>query len=1101
MLNLTKYTCFLSILIGLFSCSENRPLEVKNEDQNSTTKLQVLTPAETGITFSNNITEDPSFHYFIYTYAYHGGGVAVGDINGDDLPDIYFTANQLPNKLYLNRGDLKFEDISETAGVSGSSGWTTGVSMADVNADGLLDIYVCMSGMDSIPSTRENLLYINNGDNTFSEEAKEFGLAGAGHTSMAYFADLDHDNDLDMYEVNHRVDWSMNTKVIVDPRFVPGPFETDRLYINNGNGKFEDQTKEAGIENKTWGLSAVIADMNMDGKNDIYVANDFLEPDFLYVNNGDGTYEEKNTDVTNHISFYGMGSDWADFNNDALPDLCVLDMTPADHKRSKQNMASMFPEQFYGMVDLGWHYQYMTNTLQLNNGNGSYSEVAHLAGIDRTDWSWAPLFVDIDNDGWKDLFVTNGIKRDVTNNDFKVKIQEVMKEKGSSLDFESVMNMIPQFVSENQIFRNQGDLTFDQSNGDWSYQQKIISTGAAYADLDADGDMDLITNNLDQSASIIKNTTNDDGQSNFLQFKLTGGIENPFAIGSKVTIETDEGIQYQELFHGRGFQSSVEPIIHFGLGGSRVNSVKIEWYDGTITELIKPKINQRTAINKAGSKVKPERNSVATIFRDVSAKIGLNHHHIENEFDDFKNESLLPHRQSQQGPSLAVGDVNEDGIEDIFVGGSVGQDAVLFIQNESKFERSSSQPWIKYRQSEIIGAHFFDADGDSDLDLYLACGSTEFPVGHPSYRDHLYLNDGSGNFQESENAIPRKAISTKVVRSADIDLDGDLDLFVGGRNVPDAYPTSPESTILINNNGTFENAKSVWTSDLSNIGMVTDAQFADFDNDGKTDLILCGEWMAIQFYRNTGSTFENVTSKFGDPSLKGWWYSLTVDDLDNDGDLDIVAGNLGLNNKFHPSKEKPLEIYMSDFDDNGTNDIVLAKHSQTQCLPVRGRECSSSQMPVLKEKFPTFSLFANADLNSIYGKEKLDNSIHLQATEFRSTILVNDDGKFSFKPLPNSVQIAPINGSVIMDVNDDGHKDMIIAGNMFGAEVETSRYDAGIGSVLLGDGKMNFTPLTVSESGFYTPNNVKALKTIQLQDGKTGIIVGNNDAGIQVFTR
>ena len=461
----------------------------------------------------------------------------------------------------------------------------------------------------------------------------------------------------------------------------------------------------------------------------------------------------------------------------------------------------------------------------------------------------------------------------------------------------------------------------------------------------------------------------------------------------------------------------------------------------------------------------------------------------------------MPHRQSEHGPGLAVGDVNGDGFEDIFIGGSVGQDAVLFIQNEDKFERSGSQPWIKYRQSEIIGAHFFDADGDQDLDLYLSCGSTEFPDGHPSYLDHLYLNDGAGKFQESENAIPRRAISTKVVRSADIDLDGDLDLFVGGRNVPGVYPKPPESSILINTNGKFQNATSVWNSDLTNIGMITDAQFADFDNDGKTDLVLCGEWMSVQFFRNTGSTFKNVSNEFGDPSVKGWWYSLTVDDLDKDGDLDILAGNLGLNNKFHPSIEKPLEIYMSDFDDNGTNDIVLAKHSQTQCLPVRGRECSSNQMPLLKEKFPTFSLFANADLNSIYGKEKLDNSIHLQATEFRSMILINEGEKFSFKPLPNSAQIAPINGSLIMDLNDDGHKDLIVAGNMFGAEVETSRYDAGIGCVLLGDGKMNYKPLTVSESGFYAPNNVKALKTIQLQDGKTGIVVGNNDTEIQVFTR
>lgn len=1095
-----RYFAISCLCLLLFSCDQDKKDQTQNWDQKSATRLNVLSAAETGVTFSNNLTEDPSFHYFIYTYAYHGGGVAVGDINGDDLPDIYFTANQLPNKLYLNKGNLRFEDITETAGVAGNSGWTTGTSMVDVNADGLLDIYVCMSGMDQDPSTRGNLLFINNGDATFSEQAQQFGLAGSGHTTMVYFADLDGDSDLDMYEVNHRIDWSMNTKVIVDPRFVPGPYETDRLYINNGSGQFEDRTEFAGIKNKAWGLSASIADMNLDGKNDIYVANDFLEPDFLYLNVGDGTFSEKNTEITKHISFYGMGSDWADFNNDALPDLCVLDMTPADHKRSKQNMASMFPEQFYGMVELGWHYQYMTNTLQMNNGNGSYSEVAHLAGIDRTDWSWAPLFVDIDNDGWKDLFVTNGIKRDVTNNDFKIKIQEVIQEKGTTLDFETIMNLVPRFVSDNLVFRNGQDLEFTIANEDWNYNHKIISTGAAYADLDGDGDMDLITNNLDAPASIIENTSNDEGASNYVQFKLVGGEKNPFAIGSKVTIETDEGVQYQELFHGRGFQSSVEPLIHFGLADSEVKLAIIEWYDGTISELVEPKINQKVLVGKTDSKPKLEPISEATLFKDVSAEIGLNHRHIENEFDDFKNESLLPHRQSQQGPAIAIADVNHDGTDDFFVGSSVGNDAALFTQQDGKFNRARSQPWVKYRQSEIIGAHFFDDDGDDDKDLYLACGSTEFPAGHPSYLDHLYLNDGSGNFQEADNAIPRKAISTKVVRSADIDGDGDLDLFVCGRNVPGAYPTSPESSILINENGTFENATKDWNSDISTIGMVTDAQFADFDSDGKMDLLICGEWMPIQFFRNTGSSFENVTSEVGDPALKGWWYSLSIDDLDNDGDLDIVAGNLGLNNKFHPSLKKPLEIYMSDFDDNGTNDIVLAKYGQTQCLPVRGRECSSGQMPFLNEKFPTFSQFANADLTALYGKEKLDRSLHLQATEFRSMILVNDDGKFSYKPLPNSAQIAPINGSIIQDVNGDGHQDLIIAGNMFGAEVETARYDAGIGSILLGDGEMNFQPMTVSESGFYAPNNVKSLKSIQLQNGKTGFIVGNNNADIQVFT-
>lgn len=1082
------------------SCGSHT-IDNNSKEQPSTT-LEILGAEQTGINFANNLKESPEFHYFSYTYAYHGGGVAVGDINSDGLPDIYFTSNQNENKLYLNKGNLQFEDITETAGVSGKKGWTTGVTMADVNADGLLDIYVCMSGMFADPSTRENLLYINNGDNTFSERAKEFGINNNGHTTMAYFADLDNDSDLDLYVVNHRVDWSMNTRVIIDPNFVPNEYETDRLYINNGKGKFEDRTEQAGVKNKAWGLSASIGDFNQDGYNDIYVANDFLEPDFLYINQKDGTFKEQNTAYTRHISFYGMGSDWADFNNDALPDLCVLDMTPPDHKRSKQNMASMRPDQFFKMVEVGWHHQYMTNTLQMNNGNGSFSEIAHLAGIDRTDWSWAPLFVDLDNDGLKDLFVTNGIRRDVTNNDFKIQIKKVIAEKGSTLDFEQIMNMIPRSVSDNLVYRNNGDLHFDKANESWNYKHKMLSTGAAYADLDGDGDMDLITNNLDSEASIIKNTSNDNGGSRFLQVELKGEGNNPFAIGTKATLYTNSGPQYLELLHARGFQSSVEPLLHFGLGDSEMDMLVIDWYDGTSSVITELTPNERIVVDKSTTKKLDESKTYKSVmFADISNSSGLNHIHVESDFNDFATEILLPHRQSQHGPSLAVADVNGDDLDDVFVGSSVGNSPVLLLQTtDGKFSEAGSQPWDKNKRAEEIGAHFFDADGDDDLDLYVACGSTEFPLGDKSYQDKLYLNDGTGVFSEAKNALPAMLSSTKTVTSTDVDGDGDLDLFVGGRNVPGAYPKSANSFLLINEDGKFLDQTDEWSDELRLAGMVTDAVFADITADNLPDLILCGEWSAIRFFENTGETFEEITEEVGDENLKGWWYSLNISDLDNDGDLDIVAGNLGLNNKFHPKKKKPLEIYMNDFDKNGTNDIVLAKHSGADCLPVRGKECSSDQMPFINDKFPTFAQFANADLFTIYGNENLENAYHLNVTEFASMVLINEDGKFSFKPLPTIAQTSPINGTLLEDVNNDGHVDILAVGNMYGAEVETNRYDASIGHVLLGDGKMNFTPVPAQLSGFFAPYNARAVAKVRMADDKFGIAVANNMAPLQLFT-
>lgn len=1063
-------------------------------EPSSNALLKVLGPKETGITFSNNVTESAEFNYFTYTYAYHGGGVAVGDVNNDGLPDLYFTANQLSNKLYLNKGDLKFEDITETAGVAGRDGWTTGCTMVDINCDGWLDIYVCMSGMDADPNTRRNLLYINQKDGTFKEQAAAFGLDDPSHSTMAYFAELDGKPGLDLYLVNHRVDWSNNRFVVIDPKMEIGPYESDRFYVYN-DGVYKEVTEESGMLNKAWGLSASIGDFNNDGWNDVYVANDFLEPDFLYINQQNGTFKEQNTEFTKHISFFGMGSDMADFNNDLHPDLCVLDMTPADHKRSKQNMASMRPETFFKMVEVGWHHQYMTNTLQLNNGNGTFSEIAHLAGIDRTDWSWAPLFADLDNDGWKDLFVTNGIKRDVTNNDFKMRVDSLIAQKGSKLDFAEVMNMIPTHVSENIFYRNSTDLGFEMVNSEWNVHHKATSTGAAYADLDLDGDLDLITNNLDAPASIIQNLSADAGDQNYIQFKLEGDSLNPFGVGAKVKVESESGAQIQELMPARGFQSSVEPILHFGIGADSVTKVQIEWPDGRMWES-DLKANNRHTLSHEKAFTDDGSDTIHVLFNESDL---LRHEHVENDYNDFAKEVLLPHRQSEHGPAMAVADVNGDGLDDVFFGASLNDSPTLFIQSSTgKFSEVNSQPWTKFKASEEIGAHFFDADNDGDPDLYVAAGSTEKFLADPAYRDQLYLNNGSGKFTHAVGALPKMLRSSQVVRSADIDEDGDLDLFVGGRNVPGAYPKTPNSFILINENGVFSDHTRSWNKAIAFLGMVTDAEFADLDGDSLQDLVVCGEWIPIRFFRNTGDMLTEVTNDWGDPSKLGWWSSLEVSDLDQDGDLDVIAGNLGLNNKFRPSPENPLQVFMSDFDQSASNDIVLAKSSGNTLVPVRGRECSSNQIPSIKQRFPTFKDFAEADVRSIYGSDKIDAAFNLQATEFASMILKNENGKFEYLPLPRAVQVSPINGIEVLDINNDGHSDLVVAGNLYGTEVETTRYDASIGMALMGDGHLNFKPIPAYRSGISINYNCKALSQIRLASGK-GIIAANNNGPVQIF--
>lgn len=1062
-----------------------------------------MTPEKTGIAFTNSITENQIQNYFNYPYLYNGGGVAVGDINNDGLADVYFTGNQVEDQLYLNLGDLSFQNITAEAGISKQKdSWHTGVLMWDANSDGLLDIYVCRSGKYEDSSLRKNLLYINNGNNNFTEAAASFGLDDSGYSTQAYPIDFDKDGDLDLLVVNHRVDFQKNSYFNFENDQQFSHDTSHRLYQNNGDATFSDVSEKAGIKTHAWGLSAVIEDINNDGWDDIYVAHDFQQPDMLFINNQDGTFSEQFSNYFNHSSFYSMGSDMADINNDDLPDLMVLDMVSEDHLRSKRMMASMNTRDFNLMVEKGYGHQYMINTLQLNNGVGHYSEIAQLSGIAKTDWSWAPLLADFDNDGWNDLFVTNGIKKDVTDNDLKIQLDRMLKEQ-KGVRWDVATEMIPSSVISNYMFKNTGNLSFQNVTKDWGLSAPINSNGVAYADLDNDGDLDLVVNNMGAASAIVENKISK--TENYLSVQLKNSTKNSFAVGAKVTVYSNDEVQSKRLFPARGFQSSVEYKLHFGLGRNRrLDSVVVDWPDGYSSTLKDVSVNQNLLVNSETlPKTKTEKKVVKNqIFREVTEDIGIDFKHEENEFNDFTEEILLPHKQSEFGPFIAVGDVNGDGLEDFFVGGAYNQSGRLYLQKvDGSFSKSKSQPWEKDSISEDLESLFFDADGDGDLDLYVVSGGAIFVQGNPNLQDRLYINDGKGNFTKDKNALPEMLVSGLSVTGGDFDGDGDIDLFVGGRLIPGRYPLPPRSYLLENINGNFTDVTDLLAPSLMSPGLVSDSVFTDFDKDGDLDVMVVGEWMPISLYENDNGFFIDATSKFNLENTSGWWSKIAVVDWDKDGDNDYIFGNIGENNKFHPSEDSPLHIYANDFDSNGSFDIYLAKEKGNVQLPVRGRECSSQQIPGILDKFPTYDAFSKAKIEDILGSQGITNAYHREVVQFSSLLLKNNKTSFSTINLPVEAQFSQITGIVIRDINSDTFPDIIVAGNNYGAEVETPRYDAFQSIVILNDKKGGFGVIPTQKSGLVLSKNVKSLSEIKVGQNpkKPYLLFGCNNAKIEVF--
>ncbi len=1105
---------FLSlILLCCWACNSDQAITIDQAiniedtlpfEPVSGSHFELLSPEQSGIDFNNLIKEDEEFNHLVWESVFYGGGVAVGDLNNDGLSDLYFTGNQVDDAIYLNKGNLQFEEVSQKAEIPQKSGWSTGVTMVDINADGWLDIYICKSGWkldNENIELRKNQLLINNQDMTFTDKASEYGLDDSAHSTQASFFDYDQDGDLDLYLMNMPSNNFKQKMAYIENEKIPYQF-SDKLYENIGQNKFKDRTKKAGIENYAFGLGMITTDINWDGWIDIYVACDYEQPDKTYINNKDGTFTDRSNYYFKHTSYSSMGCDVADINNDVFPDVAVLDMQAADHIRSKTNMRAMNAKNFWQNVEKGYGFQYMSNTLQLNTGMGFFSEIGQLAGISNTDWSWSILMADFDNDAHKDIFVSNGVNRDMRNSDLVDKMKNISAANRKKTD---MLNLAKSFPSErlpNYLFKNNDDLSFENKAEKWGLSSPGFSYGAAYEDLDQDGDLDLIVCNSNQYAQIFKNKN--PKNNNWLQVSLKGANSNLNALGSKVIIYYGEHKQYQELTLTRGYQSSIAPNIHFGLGKiNQLDSLIAIFPNNRKSVLKNVKANQKLLLTEKDALlplvgVPLEHPPYIT---DITRQSGIDFKHQENRFDDFSREILLPHMQSRNGPNICTGDVDGDQREDFYVGGASGQAGQLYSQMaDGTFRAKPQTAWEKDKDSEDIGCVLVDIDGDKDLDLYVVSGGGEHPTGHNLLQDRLYINDGNGNFQKVDQ-IPSSANNGSCVRAADFDKDGDIDIFIGGNVIPGKYPQGDKSVLLVNTNGTFKDGTDTYAPELSGLGIVTDAIWSDYDKDGYMDLIVVGEWSAPEFFHNQKGKLINVSSQVLSEDLTGWWHHINPTDIDNDGDIDFVIGNMGLNNKYHPNADKPLYIYSKDFDNNNTNDVVLAKKSASGTVPVRGRECSSEQMPFIAEKFGSYQSFANASLDDIYGEE-LQSAIQYTAKEFRTGLLINDgSGHFNFNALPNEAQISPVMGSVVHDFNKDGKLDIALAGNHFDAEVETVRHDAGNGLVLLASGKGQFEAYPAYKAGFYLPFNTKGLSVIQNYKKDKGLILAaNNNTSILAYT-
>ena len=1074
------------------------------------TLFQLVSAEESGITFSNEISHSDSLIKLSFEYLFNGSGVAIADFNKDGLPDIFFTGNMVSNRLYLNQGNFTFKDITKSAGLETVNKWSSGVAVADVNQDGWMDIYVCVGGLSTEPEARRNLLYINQQDNTFQEAAEAYGLADVGYSIHAGFFDYDKDGDLDLYLLTTELDPYSWTEF--RPRRMNGEApNTDRLYRNEGNNTFTNVSKEAGILIEGYGLGLGFFDINEDGWTDIYVGNDFLSTDIIYVNNQDGTFTDKIHDYLDHSSRNSMGIDLADFNNDGHTDIMVVDMLPKSNQRQKSMFGFFNYDKFQLGLERGYQAQYARNTLQLNNGNQTFSELGQLAGIDQTDWSWTPLFADFDNDGWQDLMITNGYRQDITNMDFATYSRQLANSPiGSETAKEDQMyaklKELAEIKEHNFLYKNTGTLSFEDKSTEWGFDMPSYSNGAVYADLDRDGDLDIVINNIDAPAFLYKNqlikSDPKETTANFLRVQLVG--DGKAGLGAKIILENGENSQHRYVNPYRGYLSTIENIVHFGLSkATKVESLTIVWSDGKTQKLKDLSANQLITMEyKNAQHIAQTKPSIATnsFFTEVSDSLNISYLHQENDFADFKVQPILPHKHSQNGPGIAVGDVNGDGLEDFYVGGSANFSGALFYQNQDGTFQKTNQPFEE--SSEDMGSLFFDADNDGDLDLYIVNGGSTQQNNNPEYPNHFYVNDGKGNFQHSPTAIPIIQSSGSTVIAADYDKDGDLDLFVGGRVSPGKYPIAPRSYLLENNsqNGQIQ-FKDITPESLATIGMVSAALWTDYDNDGWQDLMLVGEFMPITFFKNENGTL-NPNSQPATRNSSGWWNSLMAGDFDNDGDLDYIMGNLGLNTRYkNVSSEEPLCVYAKDYDKNGRIDPVICYYIEGENYIAASRDMLIKQINSMRVRFKTYEAYGTAPFHRSFTKEELSDAYILKAETFANSYLENKGkDEFELKALPMSAQIAPIFGALAEDVNGDDFLDVMLVGNSYATETALGQYDASKGILLLGDGKGNFEDTSVSETGFFIDKDAKSLAKLVNKKGQALYLASRNNARLKVFS-
>ncbi len=1086
MINNSNHYVFICLLGALVSCNKPSP---------GPPAFELLPSEETGIDFVNRSGETEAINIFTYEYLYNGGGVAVGDVNNDGLTDIYFSSNNQSNRLYLNEGNFKFRDITNTAGVASKIGWKTGVSMVDINGDGWLDIYVCRSA-DSDAKNRENLLYMNNGDLTFTERSKQLMINDDSYSTHAAFFDYDRDGDLDIFSLNHAlIELSNSQSMFFVNKTVRTPHVGNR-FLRNDNGFFTEIADEIGIygPSSNYGLGIVVSDINNDGWPDLYVSNDYKDNDKLYINDQNGKFLDRSYEMLSHMSNFSMGADITDLNNDGHMDIFSLDMLPEDNKRQKQLFGPDNFELFEQQVKTGYHYQYMRNMLHLNNGNNTFSEVGQLTGISNTDWSWAALFADLNNDGLEDLFVTNGYKRDYTNNDFlNYKADQQMKRSMAGSDADPYLEMLKKMPSNklhNYVYQYQGNLQFKNVTSEWGFNAETLSNGAAWADLDADGDLDMIINNIDQPVSIYRNNLVLDESSHYLKVSLKGEKKNTYGLGAKVTVFVNGVMQKKELNPYRGFQSSVEPILHFGLGvHAQIDSLMVQWISGKTEVVYNVEANQWLVLEEQNATsteyIIP---GTKTFFTEVSPKDSIIH--VENDFNDFKVQPLLPKAYSTQGPAVAYGDVDGDGIKDIFVGGSKGYAGKIFRQKEDGGHT------ISEINSEDIDAVFLDADGDGDNDLFVASGGYEFLRDSIHLADRLYINK-SGEWVLSET-FPRQLLNSSCVTVLDIDGDKNMDLFVGGGVVPGAYPLYHPSCLYKNDgNGIFKDMTSNALPLKGNLGLISDAVSIDINRDGAVDLMLVGDWIGIKVLINESGRFVDKSDVYIESDLSGWWNKIHAFDFEQDGDMDFVVGNFGLNSQLKPTLQEPVTLYYDDYDKNGSIDPLLNYYIQGEKWPYASLDELSRQVVTFKKRFQTYESYAEANIEKILTAEELSGSTVLKASEFRSLFLENINGKLIVKPLPVEAQIAPVYAVQSMDVNGDNIQDLILGGNLSKSKVRTGKYTGNNGMLLIGQKGGSFEYVPQYQSGFNVSGDVR--EVIKTADGLL-FIVNNSNAKQYVRT-